>query len=71
MSKRNHSELRARIRALASKMPPGAAEWPQHKAAQFKADIRAAHRAADHPLASDYVLRQALHTLRMYYPLEP
>ena len=63
----NQAELRARLRALAAKMPPGAAEWPQHKAAQFKADLRAAHRAADHPLAGAWVLRQALQTLATYH----
>ena len=67
MTAANNAELRVRLRALASKMPAGAAQWPQHRAAQFKLDLRAAHRAADHPMASAWVLRQALQTLQAYH----
>lgn len=63
----SHPELRAQLRALASRVPPGVGDWSHAKAAGFKDSLRAALRAADHPLATAWMLRCRIAELSRYH----
>lgn len=66
------AELRARLRALAAKMPPDVANWPHERIVRFKAAIRAANIAADHPGSLPWMLESRWRDLqRFYQPPEP
>jgi hypothetical protein len=60
-------ELRAQLRALAAKVPPGISTWGHGQSVRFKDALRAAHRAADHPMAGRWVLEQALRDLKRFH----
>lgn len=62
-----HPELRAQLRALASRAPQGMGSWSHAKAVGFKAALRAAHVAADHPLATSWMLRCRIAELTRYH----
>lgn len=67
MSGNANRELRAQLRALAAKVPPGISTWGHGQSARFKDALRAAHRAADHPMAGRWVLEQALRDLKRFH----
>lgn len=59
--------LRSRLRELLAKVPPGMGEWSHTRAVMFKNAHRAAARAADHPLASRWTLRDRVRELETFH----
>lgn len=71
MSLRDHKELRASLRELARRLPPGAADWPYERVVRFKAAVKAAHIAADHPASVPWMLQSRMRDLRRFHePVE-
>lgn len=69
MSLRDHKELRASLRELARKLPPGAAEWPHERIVRFKAAVKAANIAADHPASVPWMLESRKRDLQRFHEL--
>lgn len=59
--------LRTKLRAALARTPPGIATWGHERSVRFKMAHKAAARAADHPLASKWVLDQALRELESFH----
>ena len=65
-----HSELRKKLRALACKTPPGIADWGHERSVRFKAAIKAARIAADHPMSVEWMLVSRIRELQAFHETE-
>jgi hypothetical protein len=64
---KTHPELRARLREIAGKTPPGVASWGHTRTCDFKRAIKAARIAADHPLSVPWMLEQRIKEIQGFH----
>lgn len=67
MTAKSHPELRARLREVCRKTPPGVGNWQHGRVVDFKRALKAALIAADHPMSVPWMLEQRIREIEGFH----